>query len=124
MTTTKTFAPDDLCLRVHLTHEGPRAERGDISWEDAAGTAWVVSRRNAERVKILVAVWPHEVRKVFRVVGCDHADATTPTGRVVNRASFRLVEDPAFDDLIGRPDPYPGRNPVRLVPVAELEARA
>ncbi len=119
-TNPEVFAPDDLALRVHLTNEGPRAEQGLISWEDAASVAWVVARYNAERVKILIAVYPHEIRCAWRVVGCSHEDTITPKGRVVNRASFQLVPDARLDYLVGQPDPKPGRNPVRLPRVDEL----
>lgn len=119
------FGLDDLCLRVHLTNEGPRAARGEITWEEAASVAWVVARDKAERVKVLIGIWPHDIKKAWQVTGCAHEDTTTPKGRTVNRASFDLVEDPRLDYLLDQPDPWPQRNPVAIrrldtLPGAEL----
>jgi hypothetical protein len=116
------YQSDDLALIVWLHQTGPAADRGEITWHEAATVAWAMSQDKAERTRVLIGVYDEKIRCAWGVVR--HDGETAPagkSGRNVYRAKFHVIDDPRLAELDGLPSPLDGRG--RRNPQATVELR-
>lgn len=122
MTNTKSYYADDLALVVWPRQSEPAVASGQISWEEAARSAWAMDADKANRVTILVAVFDDKIVGAWAATP-QEPEISIPAGksRNVSRSSFVTTADDRLSYLVGNSSPWHRRrNPQMTLEVRDL----
>ena len=118
----KKYLGGDLVAVVWPNQSEPLVRAGEMTWEEAARGAWAMDAEEANRVRVLVAVFDDIVVGAWSVTNAIH-QAEIPEGktRMVSRSTFETAADARLDYLVRGPSPRARqRNPQATFQLRDL----